>query len=195
MSKALRITLIVLGVLAVLAIAMRFLVFPKLLEQTKKNSPEQIVNYDQDGLDLEVFYCRPSKKGRLIFGPEGSDPGPLVPYGKIWRTGANEVTTFETGTDIMVDGQALPAGKYSVFTIPGENGWEVIFNSKTYSWGVAGFGGQSPIDREADVVVAKGEVQNRSAAEEMFTISFSQGEATYLNLDWDMTRVRVSISK
>ena len=194
MSKALRITLIVLGVLAVLAIAMRFIVLPKFLAATKKASPEQIVNYDQGGFDLEVFYCRPSKKDRLIFGPEATDPAPLVPYGKIWRTGANEATTFETKTDIIVDGQSLPAGKYSIFTIPGEEGWEVIFNSKMYSWGVAGFGGESPIDRSADIVVAKGEVANTSAPIEMFTMRFSQGEATYLNLEWDMTSVRVPIS-
>ncbi|MEO0340707.1 MAG: DUF2911 domain-containing protein [Bacteroidota bacterium] len=194
MSKALRITLIVLGVLAVLAIAFHFIVIPKLLAQTKKASPEQIVNYDQGDFDLEVFYCRPSKRDRLIFGPEGTEPAPLVPYGKIWRTGANEATTFETKTDIKVGGQPLPAGKYSIFTIPSENGWDVIFNSKTYSWGVAGFNGESPIDRAADIAIAKGEVSNLTTVQEMFTITFSQGEATYLNLEWDMTNVRVPIS-
>lgn len=60
----------------------------------------------------------------------------MVPYGKIWRTGANPVTTFETSKEVKIEGQTLPAGKYSLFTIPGENEWKVIFNSQTGQWGI-----------------------------------------------------------
>ena len=61
--------------------------------------------------------------------------GGLVPYGKVWRTGANEATVFETSKDIVLSGQTLPAGKYALFTIPGENEWTVIFNSEWNQWG------------------------------------------------------------
>jgi len=75
-----------------------------------------------------INYSAPSVKGRTIWGD-------LVPYGKVWRTGANEATTFETDKDIMIQDQKLPAGKYALFTIPGESEWTWIFNSQPDQWG------------------------------------------------------------
>jgi len=80
------------------------------------------------GSIVTVEYSQPSVKGRKIWGE-------LVPYDKVWRTGANEATTFETSTEIKVDGQTLPAGKYSLFTIPSEKEWTVIFNKTAKQWG------------------------------------------------------------
>lgn len=75
-----------------------------------------------------IYYSSPAVKERTIWGD-------LVPYGKIWRTGANEATIYETSGDLMINGQKLPAGKYGLFTIPGEKEWTIIFNSVWDQWG------------------------------------------------------------
>lgn len=188
MSKPLKIILYVLGILAVLAAGFRFVAFPMLKNQTKKKSPEQTVQYAQRGLDLEVYYNRPSKKGREIFAEAG-----LVPLGEVWRTGANEATTFETGTALKVGGKELPAGKYSLWTIPGADEWTIIFNEKMYGWGV-GFGAQASVDREADVLSLTAPVEKLSSPVDTFTIKFEEGEALKLSLLWDDTKVSIPVS-
>jgi len=77
---------------------------------------------------ITINYGSPSVKGRAIWGE-------LVPYGKVWRTGANKATTFETDADITVEGQPLKKGKYALFTIPEKNEWVIIFNKTTDQWG------------------------------------------------------------
>ena len=79
-------------------------------------------------VNVIVNYSSPAVKGRKIWGD-------LVPYGEIWRTGANEATTFEFSRDVIIGGQRLPAGKYSFFTIPGEKSWTLIFNKEPNQWG------------------------------------------------------------
>src|SRR6187431_2641421 len=101
---------------------------------TKSHSPAATAEYHQDGTDIIVRYCQPSKKGRLIFGDEAS--GALQPYGKYWRVGANEATLFETNKDLLVNDQVLKAGKYSVYAYPGKNTWQVVFNSDFDRWGM-----------------------------------------------------------
>jgi hypothetical protein len=81
-----------------------------------------------DGVEITLEYGRPSVKGRKLWGG-------LVPYGRVWRTGADEATTFAISTDASVEGQALPAGVYSLFTIPGETEWTVVFNKVSEQWG------------------------------------------------------------
>lgn len=78
--------------------------------------------------DVTITYSRPAVKGRTIWGD-------LVPYDKVWRTGANEATTFQVSQDVKVNGQALPAGTYSLHTIPGKTQWTVIFNKTSDQWG------------------------------------------------------------
>jgi hypothetical protein len=78
---------------------------------------------------ITINYSSPAVKGRQIWGA-------LVPYDKVWRAGANEATIFETDKDIKVEGKPLPAGKYSLYAIPGENEWTIIFNSATGQWGI-----------------------------------------------------------
>src|SRR5690606_7918853 len=99
------------------------------LRATKSFSPEDEVVFTADNLTVKVFYNRPSKKGREIFGG-------LVPYGQVWRTGANEATTFDTNRDLNFKGKVLRAGKYSLWTIPRENAWTIIFNSEHGQWGL-----------------------------------------------------------
>ncbi|HSD08958.1 DUF2911 domain-containing protein [Flavobacterium sp.] len=78
--------------------------------------------------DVEIVYCRPAARGRAVFGN-------LVPFGKVWRTGANENTTISFSDDVVIDGKTLPKGKYSLYTIPKIESWEVIFYSTTNNWG------------------------------------------------------------
>lgn len=78
--------------------------------------------------EISIVYHRPNVKKREIFGK-------LVPYGEVWRTGANEATTFEVSKDITINGQKLPAGKYSFYAIPGEKQWTLIFNKTWNQWG------------------------------------------------------------
>ncbi len=79
-------------------------------------------------INLQIYYSRPSVKERKVWGE-------LVPYGEVWRTGANEATVFQIDKDIFVEGQTLHAGKYALFTIPGEEEWTVIFSNNPDQWG------------------------------------------------------------
>ena len=81
-----------------------------------------------DGVTVVLEYGRPEVRGRDIWGG-------LVPYGEVWRTGADEATTIHFSADVTVQGKALEAGTYSLFTVPGEEGWSVIFNTVAEQWG------------------------------------------------------------
>jgi hypothetical protein len=181
MKKALKIAGIIILVLVVAGYGIK----EYMISQTKKASPEQIVNYTKGDTTLEVFYNRPSKKGRVIFGE-------LVPYDVTWRTGANEATTFDTNTDLTIMGKTLPKGKYTLWTVPNASSWQVIFNDKMYSWG-AGSNGAS---RNPDSDVLSVTVPVLTASEtELFTITLEEvGEEVHLKLTWDTTSVIVSIS-
>ncbi|HAC24722.1 MAG TPA: hypothetical protein DCE81_07370 [Cytophagales bacterium] len=152
---------------------------------TKKFSPEENVNFTSGDLTVNVFYNSPGKKGRIIFAPDG-----LVPFGKVWRTGANEPTTFETSQDLLINGQKLKKGKYSVWTIPNEQTWTIIFNTNIPSWGVK-FDGPSrqpetdALSVDVPVVIQEKEFEN-------FTINVEKtGEGFELILIWDKTLVAV----
>src|SRR5687768_761079 len=94
-------------------------------DKSKRPSPPAVEKETlSGGATVTIDYSQPSVKGRAI----GKD---IAPYGKVWRTGANEPTTIEISNDVKVEGQTLPAGKYSLWTIPGESEWVVIFNKKT----------------------------------------------------------------
>lgn len=153
----------------------------------KPLSPKDNVEYKLNDLKLEVFYNRPSKRGREIFGG-------LVPYDKVWRTGANEATTFETNLPLLVDGYPLPKGKYTLWTIPRDSVWSVMFNSKQYKWGVDEH--MNPM-REAAFDVVKIEVptENLNTTVEQFTIGFDNttGELK-LTMAWDKTKIAVPLS-
>ena len=156
--------------------------------QTKSFSPEDTVVYQQDDLELEVFYNRPYKKNRVIFGG-------LVPYDEIWRTGANEATTFSTNKDILVDGSLLTAGKYTLWTIPGEDSWKVIFNSEMYPWGITLDEVPSRLP-EYDVLIVEVPVHELETSIEQFTITFEErNDLIMMILAWDQTAIRVPITE
>jgi len=97
-------------------------------DKTLRPSPPAEVQAMIDSAKVAIYYSTPFVKGREIWGA-------LVPYGKVWRTGANEATVFETSKDLSVNGQKLPLGQYGLFTIPGEKEWTFIFNSVWDQWG------------------------------------------------------------
>jgi len=98
-------------------------------DKSKRPSPPATATGKVNGASITIDYSSPSVKGRKIWGE-------LVPYNKVWRTGANEAALFATDKEIKVEGKSLPAGKYSMYTIPGEKEWVFIFNSQTGQWGV-----------------------------------------------------------
>src|SRR5580658_6509672 len=95
----------------------------------RPSPPAQAVFHFVDGKTVTVDYSSPRANGRKIFGE-------LVPYGQVWRAGANEATTFVTPVDLSVGGKDVPAGDYTIFTIPEQNKWTLIISKKTGEWGI-----------------------------------------------------------
>jgi hypothetical protein len=113
-------------------------------DKSKRASPPAIATGIVSGANITIDYSSPSVKGRTIWGD-------LVPYDKVWRTGANEATIFTTDKDIKIGGKNLPAGKYSLYSIPGEKEWIFIFNSQTGQWGIT-HTGETTEDPSKDVL-------------------------------------------
>lgn len=93
-------------------------------------SPRDTARADAAGAHLWIDYGRPSKRGRVVFGG-------IVPWGDVWRTGANAATQFSTDKPVMLGGTVVPAGKYTLWTVPTQNGWTLIVNGETGQWGTA----------------------------------------------------------
>ncbi len=180
----------ILIVIAALALLFVFVGMPYLRKQTKKHSPEKTAMYTKGGLDLEVHYSSPFKKGRVIFGE-------LVPYDVVWRTGANEPTTFSTATDIKIVDKNLTAGTYSLWTKPDRESWTVMFNTEVPDWGVTLSSGGRETTRvpESDVVSVEVPVSSLSESKESFTIDFEDTDQLYLSISWDDTKVLVPINQ
>ena len=140
------------------------------------------VKFD-DGKTVTIDYSRPSMRGRKIFGG-------LVPYGQIWRTGANAATSLKTDVNLTIGGAAVPAGSYTLYTIPGETGWKLIINKQTGQWG-------TDYDEKQDLARVDMKVASSAAPTEQFTISFDKtgaGSAT-LKLDWANTTASVPVNE
>ncbi len=133
------------------------------------------------GKMIKTDYSSPRMKGRKIFGE-------LVPYGQVWRTGANEATTFVPSTDVMVGGKSVPAGNYTIFTVPNADKWTLIINKKTGEWGI-------PYKYESDELARVDmKVSKLSAPVENFTISYEKsGNGCTMNIEWESTRASVDI--
>jgi len=157
------------------------------LKQTKSFSPEEVVTFLDGELKINVFYNRPYKKGREIFGS-------LVPYGKVWRTGANEATVFETNKTITLEGKKLAPGKYSFWTIPDSTSWQIIFNAQHGQWGVNSKG-EANRDTTLDVLSISAQAIVQENEFEQFTIQFEKmGEEAEMVLMWDKTVVAIPFS-
>lgn len=156
-------------------------------KEKKSLSPEEQVSYTDGDLKLSVFYNRPSKRGRKIFGG-------LVPYGQVWRTGANEATVFETNKQLSIEGKNLLPGKYSVWTVPDSTVWTIIFNSEHGQWGI-NHKGEVNRDPARDVLSAAVQAVTQDRTFEQFTIAFEKvGEETEMVFMWDNTVVALPLS-
>ena len=172
MSDLFRTRVLFIGGLA-LTLALALLVAAPALAQERgddgnRPSKNGLVKGQIGGADVVVTYGRPKVKGRNIWGG-------LVPYGKVWRAGANEATTISFSKDVQVEGQAVPAGIYSLFIEPSEGSWTVILNKTANQWGAFNY------DQSQDLLRVDVEPQSADHQEEM-TISI---EGDSVALHWE----------
>lgn len=158
--------------------------FQHIKAETKKASPEATAVFTDDGFKIEVNYCRPYKKEREIFGK-------LVPYGEVWRTGANEATKITFNKKVIIEGEEIPAGTYTLWTIPEKSQWTVIINSDVVDWGV-GWDGEANRDPENDVAKFNVPVYDLEESVEQFTIDFEY--KVNMTMAWDQTKVSIPIA-
>jgi hypothetical protein len=152
-----------------------------------RKSPLDSVSFTIAKQPVKVCYGRPSSRGRVMLG--GKD----VPYGKLWRTGANEPTIFLTPIPLKVAGLQVPAGVYSLYTVPGANEWEIIVNRSISQWGKEN---QYTDEIKAqELGRAKVKSEKLAAPVETFTIRAEPAgsDAVTLALEWEKTRVRIPI--
>lgn len=151
---------------------------------TPKASPKAEIEQMVGLTEVDVNYTRPAKKGRLVYGD-------LVPFGKIWRTGANENTTVEFSDDVVIDGQKLAKGKYALYTLPKADNWEVYFYSDTSNWGLPAKWDESKIalTTKASPVALANNVEN-------FTIEIDQIDTNTgeIVLKWEKTAIPVKFT-
>ena len=147
--------------------------------KTPQPSPTADVKQVVGLTDVNIVYSRPSAKGRIIFGD-------LVPFGKLWRTGANANTTISFSEDIIIAGKTLKKGNYALFTNPKADNWEIIFYSDTDNWGNPEKWDETKVALKAN---AKPEMLNRKV--ESFTIAINglENDAAYLEISWEKTLV------
>lgn len=151
-------------------------------DKSSRPSPPAQAKCDLGGKSVTVDYSSPRAKGRKIFGD-------LVPYGQVWRAGANEATVFATNTDLNVGGTTVPAGSYTIFTVPDQSSWKLVISKKTGEWGTAYPGPSNDlarIDMKAD---------KTPSFVENFTIAFDKGgNGCTMRMEWENTRASVPVS-
>jgi hypothetical protein len=135
------------------------------------------------GKTVTINYSRPSMRGRQIFGG-------LVPYGQVWRTGANAATSLKTDVDLTIGGASVPAGSYTLYSIPSETGWKLIINKETGQWG-------TKYDESQDLARVDMKVSKNASPTEQFTISLEKtsGNTATLKLDWANTTASVNVTE
>jgi len=150
---------------------------------TPRSSPKSTLTQVVGLTDIEIIYSRPSAKGRYVFNN-------LVPFGKVWRTGANENTTISFSDDVLINGKTLVKGKYALYTIPRADNWEIIFYSTTNNWG-------TPETWEESKIVLKTNVKPEHLGQfvESFTIGIDNLDNDFakLEISWENTIVGLKI--
>jgi hypothetical protein len=166
-----------------LAIALSVLTLSAFAQQdkSKRPSPPGTAEVTLKGKAIKIDYSRPFLKGRKL-GTE------LAPYGQVWRTGANEATTLTTAVNLNIGGAKIPAGTYTLWTLPSATGWKLIINKQTGQWG-------TNYDDKQDLVRVDMKTSALAQAVEQFTISFDKkgDDSASLVLDWESTRVTVAV--
>lgn len=150
-----------------------------LFAQEKRASP--LVNKTEsfENIEVKINYGETSMKGREIFGN-------LVPYGKVWRTGANEASVIEFNKDVKLNGKLVKAGKYSLFTIPGEEKWTIILNSIWDQWGAYNY------DESKDVIRFEVEAEEVEKHEKLNITLSKEG---MIQIIWEETMVEFQLEK
>jgi hypothetical protein len=144
-------------------------------------SPRDSVKVVAGGAALWIDYGRPSKRGRVVFGG-------VVPYGEVWRTGANAATQFRTDQALDFGGTVVPAGFYTLWTLPGATGWKLIVNGETGQWGTAH-------KAEKDLYTIDMKMSTLTQPVERFTIGVDAAEqGGTIHLDWDTTRASATFT-
>lgn len=141
-------------------------------------SPRDTVRANVNGAEVWVDYSRPLKRGREVFGN-------VVPWNTVWRTGANAATQLNTSADLVIGGATVPAGKYTLWTLPTASGWKIIINKQAGQWGTV-------YDPQQDLVRVDAKVETLDAPVEQLTIAFDAGALTFT---WDKTKVSVPVAK
>lgn len=151
--------------------------------QMPQASPSAKIAQQVGLTQVTVDYSRPSTKGRKIFGE-------LVPYGEVWRTGANSATIFNFSTEVMIDGKKVPAGSYALYSIPGKSFWTMVLSKNTQLWGSIGYSASDDLLRWT-VPASK-----TSKKYETFEISFNKltDNSADVSLKWEQTRVDFTIT-
>jgi len=152
------------------------------LSAQNPQSPKMTATGTIGAAKVTITYSSPSVRGRKIWGD-------LVPYGKVWRSGANEATIIETDKELTVEGKKLPAGKYSLYTLPGEKEWQVIINSQTGQWGITR-AGETTRSADKDVLVVT--VKSVKSAEMQESLVYKI-TAKGIVLKWENLEVPVSV--
>lgn len=147
-------------------------------DKSTRKSPPRTAEGTIGSATVTVNYGSPSVRGRSIFGD-------LVPYGNVWRTGANEATTITFSEDVVVEGEPLDAGTYALFTIPGEKAWTVIFNQEAEQWGA--------YDYDEGMDALRVEVSPTSLEETAESLKFEVG-ADAVTLHWADIAVPFKVS-
>jgi len=170
------------GILVAITVAMVAAIV--IAQENKPASPpgEATLKF-ADGKTVTIQYSRPSMRGRKIFGG-------LVPYGEVWRTGANAATSLKTDVALNIGGANVPAGSYTLYTLPEMSSWKLIINKQTGQWGTEYSQGQ-----DLDRVNMK--VTGRPSALELFTISFDKtgSDSAVLKLEWENTVASVDMKE
>ena len=149
--------------------------------KTPQPSPKSTVTQVVGLTNVEIAYSRPSAKGRDVFNN-------LVPFGKLWRTGANENTTITFSDDVVIDGKTLAKGKYALYTTPRADNWEIVFYSNTNNWGNPETWDETKVALRTN---AKPEMLNRNV--ESFTVGINNldNNFAHLEISWEKTLVAI----
>lgn len=150
--------------------------------KTPQPSPSASITQTVGLIDVKIDYSRPGMKGRTVFGG-------IVPFGEIWRTGANKATAITLPEDVKIGGKDVKAGSYSIFTIPNETEWTIIINNNTELWGAGAY------KQEEDAARFTVKPTKITDAYETFTIDFSDltSNSAHINLIWENTKVAFKI--
>lgn len=172
-----------LGAACALALAATVLAQPAPALKFPQASPPASLKQQVGITDIDIAYSRPSMKGRQVFGG-------LVPYDQVWRTGANSAPKVTFSTDVKLNGAAVPAGTYELFTIPGRDEWTIIVHKNMSQWGAYSY------DAANDIVRFKAKPVATEKPIETFSIGFNdlRDESATLYLAWEKTRVPVQVT-